>query len=641
MATIGTQLTTPEAGWLRIDDTNPNFRYTNMTVYGNVTGDSPAYYNNGVHGSNTGTGVVDFVFYGTKLRILTRYAVDQSSNVQVTIDGTPYTYSAKASGTTYNQVLRFEKTGLPLQKHVVQVKAMDTDWFIWDAIDIDDTGSMVAYIGTVMTTPEAGWRRYDERAPGVSYSGNVVSGTDPSYYLTTYLTPADTTGKISFRFIGTRLRLLGTLAPNGRVIANDTVRVTIDGVAEYTTSYAASTIFQAVFYEKAGLSMGAHTVTIENAVANNYVTLDAIDIDSTGTLGYVPPTNGKLQTRLQDMQVGDFIVCEYTGTSNAIGTFSNLGMSTANEIAIMPPATPTGLFYFIKVDKGLLVADRNVQAYITWDAIFTGKVMTGLSANLAVTPKMTADTMSDGTVTSSSGVYSTNYAWNAFDRAPATSWATSTLPAYLQVKLRQAYTIRSYTLTPTVATEAPKEWQLLGSNDGSSWTVVDYQINQTGWTAQVKRTFTVGNPGNYQYYRVAITSNNGSSYTDIGELGLYEYAEGYIRSLGGGCSFADASGNSTSTDPGSSKYGAWPTNNEWDKYIVASTLNGLITAGDSNVWHWNGIYTWIQDTPISALFASTNRPLRGYALKAFNCSQASTYSADIAGFRPVLQYKEV
>jgi hypothetical protein len=59
-------------------------------------------------------------------------------------------------------------------------------------------------------------------------------------------------------------------------------------------------------------------------------------------------------------------------------------------------------------------------------------------------------------------------------------------------------------------TGSPKDWTFEGSNDGSSWTTIDTITNQTGWTANLERTYTPSNVVTaYTYYRMNITATQG------------------------------------------------------------------------------------------------------------------------------------
>ncbi|MGG1444818.1 hypothetical protein ABE354_22720 [Brevibacillus laterosporus] len=105
--------------------------------------------------------------------------------------------------------------------------------------------------------------------------------------------------------------------------------------------------------------------------------------------------------------------------------------------------------------------------------------------------------------------------------------------------------------------------------------------------------------------------------------------KGRIRSLSGG----------TQSLPNK---GAYPESNEWDTYIVNSTLAGNIVKGDDHVWHWKGMYSWSQDCYYDPNFSSkgVNRTVRG----EISVSNYTYIHADSKypsyGFRPVFEYKE-
>lgn len=94
-----------------------------------------------------------------------------------------------------------------------------------------------------------------------------------------------------------------------------------------------------------------------------------------------PATTGKICKTIEDMQIGDYIVCKYIASNSTVGTFSELGISTAKEIALAGSTTPNGTFYFLMVDKskygGVLVADRVIQSNIQWFELNVGRVIQG------------------------------------------------------------------------------------------------------------------------------------------------------------------------------------------------------------------------------------------------------------------------
>jgi len=215
----------------------------------------------------------------------------------------------------------------------------------------------------------------------------------------------------------------------------------------------------------------------------------------------VPATQGQLRTTLEEMNIGDYIPCKYlSGDGGSPGEFVELGIATGEEIpiAINQPIAPNGLFYFIKVDKGLLIADRVIHTNRTWSQ------------------------------------YMSSY-----------------------------------------------------------------------------------------YVEGKIISDNI-----------------LIRFLTGGCAYVDPNGNPAKSDYGK---GAFPTINEWDTYIVNSDLDGKITPGDDNVWHWSATQTFCKETPIATITTEEYRICRGgsYGLQSFRTNFRVTSQNEETGFRPVLEYIEL
>lgn len=91
----------------------------------------------------------------------------------------------------------------------------------------------------------------------------------------------------------------------------------------------------------------------------------------------VPGTLGQLRTNVADMDIGDYIACDFTWSK----PFSNLGKPLAvDEIPYtgLPDTNAVGFFYLVKVAKGLLVADRIVINNINWTVLNTAKLIEGL-----------------------------------------------------------------------------------------------------------------------------------------------------------------------------------------------------------------------------------------------------------------------
>jgi O-glycosyl hydrolase len=65
----------------------------------------------------------------------------------------------------------------------------------------------------------------------------------------------------------------------------------------------------------------------------------------------------------------------------------------------------------------------------------------------------------------------------------------------------------------------PKNWTLSGSNNGTTWTVLDTRTNET-WNSirNSTKTYQFGNSTSYLYYKWDITSNNGEAYIQVSEF---------------------------------------------------------------------------------------------------------------------------
>ena len=58
---------------------------------------------------------------------------------------------------------------------------------------------------------------------------------------------------------------------------------------------------------------------------------------------------------------------------------------------------------------------------------------------------------------------------------------------------------------------APKDFYLEGSSDGKTWTTLDSQSDQTGWSVGEARVFEFRNTTAYKFYRMTFTAHNGDT----------------------------------------------------------------------------------------------------------------------------------
>lgn len=283
---IGDVSTYPNYGWQRYDDNATYIQYdanwSKNVAYNGAYGGKSTCAKKGKNASMV------FKFKGTKLRLIVGCATNQyySDRIRVKIDDLPEEYFDAIAPQDTNQVLKYEKLGLEDIEHDVTVTVITTQPgaleydFRMDAIDIDDTGTLVSRpgVGTVLTEPEKGWKRIDDTDPLIRYIGNwkLTTGNDKHYNKTTHYNldkKLDTS--FEFEFVGTKLRLLAY----GDSGYDATSKILIDGKEE-TMVYNSPSGNQVIRYEKIGLDRGKHTVK----VIGKAMSLDSIDIDADGYL---------------------------------------------------------------------------------------------------------------------------------------------------------------------------------------------------------------------------------------------------------------------------------------------------------------------------------------------------------------------
>ena len=692
---LGTPLTAPEAGWQRIDNTNPKIVYEGSGwsspadgTYFNST--KSICLNSSISPSYTFTVLTD------KLRILAGLYDTYSDKVEVKIDGIVVDNFSlvKAGMGGGGQCLVYEKLDLEYKKHIVTVTKVNQGAysidFNLDAIDISDTGDILTSVGNVLITPESGWRRYDDSDSRILYDSNFKISNYVNHYNGATHVSINSTGNanstIKIKFFGTKLRIIVYLNDGtslGTWKFSDAIKVLIDGMDCGTFSEdTQSSKTQILAYEKTNLANTMHTVNIVNQT-DSPINLDAIDIDSTGYL--VHPTLNQV-SNLLDMTIGDCIPCRYTATtSGSAGYFSELGTCVANEIPITGTPTPDGLFYLIKTAKGTLVADRVLQTSISWDALNSARFIEGKTYNGNVLnsvfntslPSSNGFTlMSSGTpgvITGNEWCLNEANSWGAYSYQnssvinPTSTYSFETRGRVLQGNW---YIFDIYDGTKRHGIYATPTSIIITGNDPIS---IDMTIDRT------IKLITHGQNG-YELYvdNVLLKTYNSSSYIStstytncimFGNLnssdsticyvkyfkihyGVLLEKDGLIHSLSGGCAYADANGNESTTDVSK---GAWPATNEWDKYIVNSDLGGKIIPEDVNIWHHFrdadkgiGAISWCRNTPITGIGPNTNRILRGrytyasstYSYKQYVSNSVSSTITTAAGFRPVLEFME-
>jgi hypothetical protein len=107
-------------------------------------------------------------------------------------------------------------------------------------------------------------------------------------------------------------------------------------------------------------------------------------------------------------------------------------------------------------------------------------------------------------------------------------WTTNGVSTgWLRVQFATAQTLTYYAIRrrDDIPARNPKDWTFEGSNDGTTFTVLDTRTNQTWPTAGATQEYTFANSTAYLYYRLNITANNGDVYLSVIEIFFGRFAD--------------------------------------------------------------------------------------------------------------------
>ena len=112
---------------------------------------------------------------------------------------------------------------------------------------------------------------------------------------------------------------------------------------------------------------------------------------------------------------------------------------------------------------------------------------------------------------------------NAFDNNPQSKWCIKTPTTWIEYRFpaKAKPTIAAYSITTAndAPNRDPKEWQLLGSNDGGkTWEKVDGKKDQKWFARFQKRLFKLQTPASYNAYRLEMKNSGNPDTSQVGEL---------------------------------------------------------------------------------------------------------------------------
>ena len=196
-----------------------------------------------------------------------------------------------------------------------------------------------------------------------------------------------------------------------------------------------------------------------------------------------------------------------TSGSGYTALASNLSASTTSYVDTTAAAGTT-YYYVARAKNSVGTSGDSPQFYAT--------LLTSPMVNLAF----------GGTATDNENSVPSNSA-NGFDQNPGSLWFRGGTTGWLQYDFGagNAQVVKRYTINSAsvnIPARDPKDWQFQGSNDGSAWTTLDSQSNQTFAYRMQLNTYNIGNTTAYRYYRFNVTANNGdSTFLHLGDIGLW------------------------------------------------------------------------------------------------------------------------
>ena len=229
------------------------------------------------------------------------------------------------------------------------------------------------------------------------------------------------------------------------------------------------------------------------------------------------------------------------------GSWSNLAIWQDDSLgyftsSVALPTTSDDVYsnnFSIGIDTSIVVGSLRNTA-------FTGPTFLGAMS----IPLMTSNNLPSGVAAASTAAQP---AWQAFDRNTGTVWQANALNAgWLSYQFTSGKTIKRYGFFSFLNNVAnPRTWTFEGSNDGSSWAVLDTQTNFVTGVSTFYSFDISSNVTSYLYYRINITAIQTAGNTiNLPSLEMSEVTNLYGGTTAGGSFIFNSgsiSGSCTST----------------------------------------------------------------------------------------------
>lgn len=360
----------------------------------------------------------------------------------------------------------------------------------------------------------------------------------------------------------------------------------------------------------------------------------------------VPATTGQMRTRLEDMEIGDYIPCSYKGSGTDAGSLYALG--DPNKVEIVDPAVNIdGMFYFIKVARGKLIADRCVRTAISWNNLNLSGWMDGAKvSNVARGKTVTASsTYSDsgGTASASAlvngsttiGGYSGWWAPSNGDKNP-----------WVKIDLEYTYNVNKFRVYFGAATD---KVVVKVSTNNIDFIPVATILNSKAADTWEEVTIETPAPARYVMFDGATVDNsygyNVMRLYEVEVMAADQFPESArVRLPTGGVGYMGEHNTVVAEDTTYLGYGAFPSNNEWDTLVVGFPPDKIQEGMTlDNVFDVSTFRTLTTDVLAKGItHPHVYRVTRGGTLNRphWVAFIASGSRSSLTGVRPLIEYEE-
>ena len=195
----------------------------------------------------------------------------------------------------------------------------------------------------------------------------------------------------------------------------------------------------------------------------------------------------------------------YFGTSSSPALIGNQTATTYN-----PGTLAANTVYYWRInEKNAAGTTTGTLWTFTTGAAGTGTDITNLSGTISA---QYSDSPAGEDIT------------KLIDNTTSTKYLTSHSAAWVRFQATTGAVVVKYTITSAndVPARDPKNWTLQGSNNGTTWTTLNTQTNQTFATRFLKKTYTFTNTTSYTYYRLNVTAVSSGSIMQMSEWELWK-----------------------------------------------------------------------------------------------------------------------